>query len=77
MRDLFSDDHIREWAFEEAETAFSHLLESPAKDRIVYQMAMQFIEDAKNDLDMDKFDDGVQVIFGNWDCWVKWHKLML
>ena len=34
MRDLFSDDHIREWAFEEAETAFSHLLESPAKDKI-------------------------------------------
>ena len=56
---MFSDDHIREWAFEEAETAFSHLLESPAKDRIVYQMAMQLIEDAKNDLDMDKFDDGV------------------
>jgi hypothetical protein len=59
MRDLFSEDSIREWAFEEAETAFSHLLESPAKDRIVYQMAMQLIEDAKNDLDIDRFDDGV------------------
>jgi len=59
MRDLFSKDNIREWAFEEAETAFSHLLESPAKDRIVYQMAMQLIEDAKNDLDIDRFDDGV------------------
>ena len=59
MRDLFSEDSIREWAFEEAEAAFSHLLESPAKDRIVYQMAMQLIEDAKNDLDIDRFDDGV------------------
>ena len=59
MRDLFSRDGIKEWAFEEAESAFSHLLESPAKDRIVYQMAMQLIEDAQNDLDIDRFDDGV------------------
>ena len=56
---MFSKDNIREWAFEEAESAFSHLLESPAKDRIVYQMAMQLIEDAENDLDVDRFDDGV------------------
>ena len=56
---MINYDHIREWAFEEAETAFSHLLESPAKDRIVYQMAMQLIEDAQNDLDIDRIDDGV------------------
>ncbi len=56
---MFSEDSIREWAFEEAENAFSHLLESPAKDKIVYQMAMQLIEDAQNDLDIDRFDDGV------------------
>ena len=59
MKDLFREDSIRAWAFEEAETAFSHLLESPAKDKIVYQMAMQLIEDAQNDLDIDRFDDGV------------------
>ena len=33
--------------------------ESPAKDRIVYQFAMQLVDDAENDLDIDRFDDGV------------------
>ena len=59
MRDLFSKDNIRERAFEEEEAAFSHLLERPEKYRRVYQMAMQLIEDAENDLDVDRFDDGV------------------
>ena len=59
MRDLFSEDRIREWAFEEAEAMFSHLLESPAKDKLIHQFATQLIEDAENDLDIDRFDDGV------------------
>ena len=59
MRDLYSEDSIREWAFEEAETMFSHMNEGPPKDKLVHQFAMQLIQDAETDLDINRFDDGV------------------
>ena len=59
MRDLFSEDNIREWAFQEAEVMFSHMGEGPTKNKLVHQFAMQLIEDAQADLDIDRFDDGV------------------
>ena len=59
MRDLYSEDRIREWAFEEAETMFSHMNEGVSKEKLIHQFAMQLIEDAQADLDIDRFDDGV------------------
>ena len=59
MRDLYSEDRIREWAIEEAETMFSHMNEGVAKEKLIHQFAMQLIEDVQADLDIDRFDDGV------------------
>ena len=59
MRDLYSEDSIREWAFEEAETMFSHMNEGPPKEKLIYKFALQLIEDAQGDIDIDRFDDGV------------------
>ena len=59
MRDLYSEDSIREWAFEEAETMFSHMNEGTSKEKLIYKFAMQLIEDAQGDIDIDRFDDGV------------------
>ena len=59
MRDLYSEDSVREWAFEEAERMFSHMNESRSKEKLIYKFAMQLIEDAQGDIDIDRFDDGV------------------
>ena len=56
---MYSEDSIREWAFEEAETMFSHMNEGASKEKLIHQFAMQLIEDAQADLDIDRFDDGV------------------
>ena len=56
---MYSEDSIREWAFEEAETMFSHMNEGVSKEKLIYKFAMQLIEDAQSDIDIDRFDDGV------------------
>ena len=56
---MYSEDSIIEWAFEEAETMFSHMNEGPPKEKLIYKFAMQLIEDAQGDIDIDRFDDGV------------------
>ncbi len=53
-----NNEYFREWAFEEAEQALSHIKESPSKSKLVYQHAMQLIEEMES-YDIDEFDDGV------------------
>tara|TARA_R100000742_G_C4211558_1_gene37801 strand:- start:66 stop:242 length:177 start_codon:yes stop_codon:yes gene_type:complete len=52
-------EYFREWAFEEAEQALSHIKESPSKSKLVYQHAMQLIEEMIDGYDIDGYDDGV------------------
>ncbi len=54
----FYSDMIREWAMEEAEVTFAFFQEGKEKDKLVYDLARQLMNDA-NELDIDGFDDDV------------------